>query len=73
MLSQKYSPGETLGARVEHKCCICGQRYMCKRSYRGIVTEMQKVGGPGWDPLYACHEHTEFEINVWKIKTNRRG
>jgi hypothetical protein len=37
------------------------------------VYEVQRIGGPGWDPLFACLSHTTFEIEVWKVKTNRRS
>ena len=53
-------------------CVICQKRRMALGSYRGIVTDMQRCGGPHWDPLYCCNDHTEFEIEVWLVKTKRR-
>lgn len=59
------------GHFIKHECAICGDTILVKQSYRTIVG-VKRCGGPGWDPLFCCESHTDFEIEVWKVKTNRR-
>lgn len=60
------------GHFITHDCAICGKTHEVQLTYRSIVG-MQRIGGPGWDPLFACNDHSEFEVEVWKVKTNRRS
>jgi hypothetical protein len=74
---EKFYPGRGSGKvsggnMTEHKCAICSTKWMVNKFYNGIVTEMTRCGGPHWEPLYCCPSHTDFEIEVWKVKTKRR-
>lgn len=67
------------------ECAICGKRHMMptsRRSYKTLAGGytnimgvnspiMKRIAGPHWSPIWACAEHTDFEITVWKVKTNR--
>jgi hypothetical protein len=72
---EKFYPGRgfsTGSNMVEHKCAICNIKWKVQKFHNGIVSEMNKCGGPHWDPLYCCPSHTDFEIEVWRVKTKRR-
>lgn len=57
---------------ASHTCGIC-QKTIKVRSPNIRIEGAQKIGGRPWDPIFACLGHTQFEIEVWKVKTNRRS
>jgi hypothetical protein len=75
LLMEKFHPG---GARTprgnfaETSCAICNVIWVTKITYDLQLQGMNRCGGPGWEPLYCCPTHTDFEIEVWKVKTKRR-
>ena len=60
------------GDYVEVICAICNLTWMARKQWTGEVDSMKKCGGPAWDQLYCCASHTDFEIEVWRVKTKRR-
>ena len=74
---EKLVPSYSKGPRNQrrkttHTCGICDKSHEVRASYRLMTeTEMQRIGGPYWAPIFACKEHTPFEVEVWKVKTNR--
>lgn len=64
--------GSMRGGTIEAACVICKKIRMALGSYSGLVAGMQKIGGPAWDPLYCCNNHSKLEIEVWRVKTKRR-